>query len=321
MTKSNLLISSASAKVPLVRSAIEASTKLDPDIRVIAGDLDEESITRHIANEFWAMPPTKDENISDILDGCLRRGIHSVLPTRDGELAFWARHSEIFADAGLHIIVSPTEAIERCINKILFAEFGRNNELPVIPTSTNIDDIASDLFVVKEQFGAGSRSLGLRLNFLDAVEHAKKLSRPIFQPYIEGLEISIDAWVDSHGSVKGLVLRRRNQVVNGESRITTTFRDLELEAQAETWIEAYGVKGPVVLQVLVDKSGANHLIELNARFGGASTASIKAGLDSLYWSLLEAQGDDISQYPFVRMTSEVRQIRVPSDIYFYGPDF
>jgi carbamoyl-phosphate synthase large subunit len=108
--------------------------------------------------------------------------------------------------------------------------------------------------------------------------------------------------------------------VNGESRITTTFRDASLESQARQWIEAYGVRGPVVMQVLLDASGAPHIIELNARFGGASTASIQAGLDSLYWSLLEASGADVSPHPFVRSKTEVRQVRIPTDIHVHGSD-
>jgi carbamoyl-phosphate synthase large subunit len=61
------------------------------------------------------------------------------------------------------------------------------------------------------------------------------------------------------------------------------------------------------------------IIECNTRFGGASTASIAAGLDSFYWSLLESSGADVSQAPFLRIPGEVRQVRAPTDTYVYGP--
>lgn len=316
----HLLISSAAAKVPLVRAAMDAAAKLHPDIRVIAGDLHPNALTKHIAHDFWAMPPTRDEHLNTILDGCAQRGIRAILPTRDGELAFWSRHADTFAKAGIQVIVSPSDAIDQCLDKALFADIGRRHRLPVIATSTSIDDIAAGLIVVKERFGAGSRAIGIRLPREAAIAHAQTLEQPIFQPFIEGREISIDAWADAKGVVKGLVLRRRNEVVNGESRITTTFRDEELESQAKQWIEAYGVRGPVVMQVLLDAYGAPHIIELNARFGGASTASIQAGLDSLYWSLLEATGGDVSQHPFLRSETEVRQVRISTDIHVHGSD-
>lgn len=321
MMNRNFLISSAAAKVPLVRAAMDAAAKLHPDFRVIAGDMNPEALTKHIAHDFWAMPPTNDAHLQELLDGCARRDIRTILPTRDGELAFWANHVETFAKAGIRIIVSPSDAIDRCLDKALFAEVGQRHGLSVIPTSASIDDIDATTFVVKERFGAGSRAIGIRLNRNAAVTHANTLDQPIFQPFIEGHEISIDAWVDVKGDVKGLVLRRRDEVVNGESRITTTFQDATLESQAKRWIEAYGVRGPVVMQVLLDASGAGHIIELNARFGGASTASIQAGLDSLYWSLLEATGGDVSQHPFVRSGTEIRQVRIPTDIHVHGSDF
>ena len=62
------------------------------------------------------------------------------------------------------------------------------------------------------------------------------------------------------------------------------------------------------------------MIECNARFGGASTTGIAAGVDSLFWSLLEARGVDVGDYPFIRIAGEIRQVRVPSDIYIHDPD-
>ena len=58
------------------------------------------------------------------------------------------------------------------------------------------------------------------------------------------------------------------------------------------------------------------IIEVNARFGGASTASIAVGLDVWYWSLLDFFGaDDQNQYIFKRLKSDIRQIRHLTDIY------
>ena len=317
MTKINFLISSAASKVPLVRAAMIAAAKLHPQNRVIAGDLNPDAISKHIAHGFWAMPPTRDEHLASILDGCNQYGIRVILPTRDDELTFWARHAVSLTEAGIHVITSPSESINRCLDKAAFTAFGIEKDLPVIPTSTSIEDIHAQLFVVKERFGAGSRSIGIGLDRSAAMAHANNLVNPIFQPFIAGNEISIDAWADRNGVVKGLVLRRRDDIVNGESRITTTFRNTTLEAQAFKWLMAYEVRGPIVMQVLIDAAGAPHIIELNPRFGGASTASIQVGLDSLYWSLLEVIGADLSQHPYIRNSSEVCQVRFPSDIHLW----
>jgi carbamoyl-phosphate synthase large subunit len=67
-----------------------------------------------------------------------------------------------------------------------------------------------------------------------------------------------------------LVLRSRDQVVGGESQVTTTFRDTQIEVTAEKILQILKLKGPVVLQVLIDMKGDLHIIECNTRFGGAS---------------------------------------------------
>lgn len=53
---------------------------------------------------------------------------------------------------------------------------------------------------------------------------------------------------------------------------------------------------------------------MNARFGGASHLSIKAGLDSFYWFFLESSGHNIDVYPFIRNKEELKLIRYPEDL-------
>lgn len=315
-----VLVSSASRKIPLIRAMQHAARCIHPNAEVFAGDLDPNALSSHIATHFWAMPRTTDEAIDDIVQGCRERGITAVLPTRDGELIFWAQHAAAFRAAGVEVIVSAPDGVQRCIDKLEFSHFGRREELPFIPSALFPDDLLADRYVVKERFGAGSRSIGINLDRVSAIDHARNLAQPIFQPYVEGVEISIDAWLDRHHQVKGLVMRRREKVVNGESQVTTTFRDVGLEAEATRVLERLSLRGPVVLQAMVDDANRIHVIECNPRFGGASTTSLAAGLNSLYWSLLEAGGADLTEYPFHRVTGEIRQVRIPTDLYFDGSD-
>ena len=309
-----VLVSSASQKVPLVNAVRHAARKLSPEMRVVAGDLDPQAPARYVADAFWAMPPAADEQLPALIAGCREHGIGVVIPTRDGELQFWARHKTAFQAVGIEVVVSDLTGIEACRDKLAFASFG-------IPAGSSPDEVPAERYVVKERYGSGSKKIGLNLIREAALVHARELENPIFQPFIEGTEISVDAWLDLHHRVKGLVLRRREMIANGESRVTATFRDQTLAQTAAAVLTALKLRGPVVLQLLVDKAGKAHIIECNPRFGGASTAGIAAGLDPFYWSLLEAQGEDVSAYPFCRIPNEVRQVRVPADIYFYGPDF
>lgn len=312
-----VLVTSAAHKVPLLRAVADAARRLNPASVVIAGDVREDVTSRWVADEFWRMPRLDAVPPDALLAECLGRGIDVVVPTRDGELPFWADAAERFRAGGVHVLVAPKAGVERCLDKLAFAELGVRDGFPVIPAALRIDDVAGPRYVVKERYGAGSRRIGLDLDRAAAIAHAATLAAPIFQPFVTGQEISVDSWSDATGRVKGAVLRRRETVVHGESWITGTFRDPAVERAAVRLLEHLRLRGPAVLQAMLGADGQLHVIECNCRFGGASTAGIAAGLDPFYWSIIEALGGDVAALPFQRIPGEVRQVRVTEDLHFH----
>ena len=310
-----LLISSSSAKTPLVFSAINAVKKVSAASEVIAGDINPNAVTQYVADKFWVMPETIQENFEIISKYCQVMGINFVLPTRDGELLFWAENASKFKSVGVHVIVSPVEGVELLMDKLMFSKKCLQMGIPAIESFLRPDCQSGKSWVVKERFGSGSKSLGLNLSKTEAIKRAKKLLHPIFQPYVVGLEISVDAYLNADNSIKGLALRYREMVNNGESQVTRTFRDSNLETRFKSILEMLGLRGPIVLQALIDPKGNIHIIECNARFGGASTAGIAVGVDSIYWAILDGLGASLIDYPFLRSSVEVKQVRIKSDIY------
>lgn len=296
----------------------EAARRVHPDARVIAGDLDPEAPARYVADGFWKMPRISDADLPALISGCHERNVAVVLPTRDAELVFWARHRTTLSEAGISVIVSDANAVERCLDKLAFARFGVEAGLPVINTDTAPENVGSGPYVVKERYGAGAHAIGLDLSLDAARNHAKTLQAPIYQAFVSGPEVSIDGWVGPDGMVAGVLLRRRDRVIGGESQITTTFRSETLECEAVRALEALGLRGPVMLQAIVINDSLR-IIECNPRFGGASTAAIAAGLDVLYWSLVEAFGQGPAP-AFKRIAGEVRQVRLPVDLVLHDPD-
>lgn len=315
----SVLMTSAGSKIPLLRALRDAAQRIDPDATIVAGDIDPDAASRCLADSFWRMPELETLDLETIISECRRRDVRTILPTRDGELAFWAGARPALEAAGISVIVSRPEGVALCLDKLAFAEWGKAAGLPVIPAARQPGSLADPSLVVKERFGAGSRSIGIGLSPSDARRHATGLADPLFQPLVTGLEISIDAWLTSAGAVHGLVLRRRDRVVNGESQTTTTFRDAKLEAQAANVLERLGPSGPVVMQAIVGETGLA-VIEVNARFGGASTASLSVGLDMLYWSLFERAWPDAPLPAFDRRQGDIQQVRVSEDIVIRDPD-
>lgn len=309
----SVLVTSISKKVPLLQAVRNATEKLGHFKSLFGCDTNKNCIGQYAVDTFWNCPKLKEIKLEDFVDYCNDNKIKALIPTRDGELHFFAQNKDVFKRNGIHVMVSASEVVQICLDKLLFAKKLKEANFISIQTTENIDDIKTDLFVVKERFGAGSDQIGLRLNKREAIEHGKKLASPIYQPFLEGQEYSVDVYRSQSGKVMGCVVRERNLVIDGESHVTTTVSFPELEKIAHDLSCDLGLEGHAIFQVILDKQGQSHVIECNPRFGGASTASLAVGLDSFYWFLLEASGQSIDEYAFFRSKKEIRQVRHAAD--------
>lgn len=312
----NVLVTSIAKKVPLLQAVRKAMLKHGSGGKLFGGDGDDNVIGSHFVDMFWKMPRTEDENLTKIIKYCTRNKITDVIPTRDGELKFWAKHKKTLKVSGINVMVSGQDAIAQTLDKLVFYKICTDFGFPAIETSERIDGLKKTAghYVVKERFGAGSRSLALGLTFVEAAAHIAKLETPIVQPHINGKEYSVDVYVAKNGTVKGAVVRERNVVFEGESQITTTVSDKKLERLCSDLAHALRLYGHAVFQVLKDANGKYHIIECNARFGGASTLALATGLDSFYWFLLESDGGDLDTVPHVTTVPGVRQVRHSHDV-------
>jgi carbamoyl-phosphate synthase large subunit len=317
----SILITSASKKIGLVKSVKVAAKKISDKILVYTGDLNKSSISKYFADGFYEMPKTVDSNKVDILSWCKKNNVNAIIPTRDGELLFWSSWKNELLAHGISVMVPDYESVNTCLDKLIFFEKSINDGLPIINTSLEIEKIKAESFVVKERYGAGSFSIAINVDKDTAKTHAYSLENPIFQPYVSGKEISVDAYISKTRKVKGLITRHRELIENGESVITKTFFDDELNKILIPFIEKLNLYGHVILQLLIDESNSINIIECNSRFGGASTLSIKAGLDSFYWFINEANDINIDDYPFQIKKQSITQIRFPQDIYLYDSSF
>ena len=265
------------------------------------------------------MPETIDKNLNEIVEYCLENNIQFIIPTRDQELLFWSRHKSYLKSNNIHVFVSSKEVLNICLDKIKFYNFCKKNNFHTIESSLNIDEINSDFYVVKERFGSGSNNIGINLNRIDALEFSNRMEVPIFQPYIESKEISVDSWISKNGYIPGVSMRTRSIIVKGESKLTSTFKNKFFEEQINSIISKLSIKGPLVIQAFIDKNKLI-FIECNPRIGGASTISIKNGLNIFLWSIIEIL--DPSYRPkLIENYSVITQLRTENDIYYYDSNF
>ena len=278
---------------------------------IIGADCSTPCIGSFFVDKFWQMPPLEELTPKKLLDECHEREIRAIIPSRDGELAFFAKNRDLFIKNGIALMVSPASAVEICFDKVRFWDFCRKYRLPGIPTSTEIEEIEANSYVVKEQFGAGSHQIGINLTKSKAKAWAKNLNNPIFQPYIQGKEYSVDLYRNLK-TVQGTVARSRDYVVRGESQITSSAKEPALEQLSSKLADKLKLYGHSVIQLFKNEAGQCSLIECNPRFGGASSLSIAMGLNSFVWFFQECLGQPLP--PFVRSIEEKQQVRYPNDL-------
>jgi carbamoyl-phosphate synthase large subunit len=274
----NILITSAAAKVLLVRAFQEAVWPYGG--RVFACDAKPESAALFAADEAAVVPRLGDAAFADALAAlCAERKIALVVPTRDGELEALAALAPRLAAAGTRMLTAPEETLRRCRDKRLFNAFCLDHGYPVAKVFSDGEVPPFPVFV-RPRAGAGGR--GARRIDDEAAWNAlgEACRDMVVQAAIEAPEYTVDTLLDLDGRPLQAVARRRLQVKAGEA-VKSRVEDLpDLAAAALDLCARLGCIGHNVVQAFHTPQEGARFIEVNPRFGGASNLSIKAGLGS-----------------------------------------
>ena len=290
-----ILFTSLSRKVSLFEAVLNQARSYHPEAELVGGDCDPDCAGRARVEQFVETPPLDEISKEDFVAFCQAGGFTHVIPTRDGELAYFAEALPVLREHGLDAMVSPPTAVEACLDKMLFANKVAKLGFPAIPAFEDPGPLDENRATVKERRGQSSRQIHLDLTKEEAVERAGSLQDPIFQPHIVGRELSADLYVDREGRAHGPILRWRDLVVDGESKVTTTFRKAEWERDLGELASLIGLRGHGLAQAIVDKELQLHILEINPRLGGASPLSLACGLKSIEWFLQESAGNDLGE--------------------------
>ena len=274
----NILITSASSKVLLVKEFILAAKK--HGIKVYTSDLTS-CAAGFFGDGHFILPRLKEEARfeDEILDLCMKNNIGLIVPTRDEDLIYFSIAKTRFKENGIEVLVANEKSIDTCIDKRKFYTFLTENKMSPIPilSPPEIKDCDFPIFV-RPTIGSGGRGCFLAKKLRDIEE--LDFEQYLFHPYISAKEYSIDVLMDLDGKAALQSVCRERIIVNsGESKISKITRIKEVETISENICSKLELVGHNVIQVFYN-DGNIMVIEANARFGGASNLSIKAGLDS-----------------------------------------
>ena len=118
----NILITSISKKVPLISSFRKAIHRIGFKSEIYGGDYDYNVIAKYFVDQFWEMPSIDKLIVDDVINYCKEKNINGIIPTRDGELLFWAKNKNRLAEENIHVMISDYNVIKTCNDKLLFFE-------------------------------------------------------------------------------------------------------------------------------------------------------------------------------------------------------
>jgi carbamoyl-phosphate synthase large subunit len=286
----NILITSASRKVLLVRAFKDAAARVGEG-RVVAADISPLAAALYEADAARIIPRSDDPGFADaLLRICEADRVGLVVPTRDEELPILAAVRERFADTGTLVLVSSPDAVDRCRDK---ARFGAAVRDAGLETPTVYADAGATRYpaFVKPRWGKGGRGAAKVANAEELAAALDGLEEEaLIQAFVDAPEFTIDVFVDLEGRPISCVPRERIAVVAGESIIGRTVRDPELSAAALRLCTSIGLVGHLTVQAFRSPGGVS-FIEINPRYGGAANLGFEAGAPTPEYAIRMARGE------------------------------
>ena len=291
----NVFISSASRKVALVQSFVDAVAQLPMKGKVYAADVNPLSAALYTKAEPVISPKSNDPNYAAwLLEFCKQNEIRLIIPTRDEELELFAQLSPRFKKEGILINISSPETVNTCNDKRKFYDYCNANGFPVPTVYSSQSTITFPCFI-KGRFGKGAR-------FAFKIEDAAQLNafssiagETIISEFVDWREYTVDYFADFKGTPISVVPRLRVSTFGGESFVGCTESNKTIIEAAINLGSRLPLFGHNTIQLFYEpKSQEIKFIEINPRFGGGAALGIAAGADTPAYLLQCAANQTVS---------------------------
>ncbi len=289
----NILITSAGRRVSLVKIFQETLKRFNKRGKVFAADMNPFlSSACYIADEFTKVPRVTDENyIPFLLDYCLKKDVSIVVPTIDTELSKLAYAKRNFLKHNILIAISSSGICNTFYLKESTGKFFVENGFNTPKLIENLEKCSYPVFA---KLNNSSSSIGAQVVY--SPEIAKELCKKgnyIFQEYIEGIEFTVDVFIDSKSNIISIVPRERIEVRAGEVSKGKTVKDKKIMATIKKFCEKLaGAYGCLTIQVFKSRDKVV-FIEVNPRFGGGYPLSYFAGANFADYLIRDYLGEEL----------------------------
>lgn len=307
----NLLFTSVGRRVELLQQFRAAANRLGIRLCILGAEISYSAPALCYCDKTVIVPRiSNDQYIPTLIDICISEHVDLVIPTIDTDLLKLASSKKEFDNIGTRVLISRPDKIKLCRDKRFTGDYFRSLGLDS-PTTVDSVESYTGPFPAFIKPADGSSSVGAyRVNNIAELRfHASMLSNYIIQPFVSGIEYTVDVFCDFDGDPVYITPRIRQAVRSGEVLRTMIDHQKSIENDMLRLVGDYKPCGPITVQLIRDIEGVNHYIEINPRFGGGAPLSMKAGADAAeallrlmcdeklcYSSCAASNGDVYSRY-------------------------
>jgi len=266
--------------------------ELDLPGRIVGTDVcPERAPAAHLVDKCYRVPHCDHPRFVDEVFQIARgEGVRLIVPTIDPELRVYARNRLWFLDKEIAVAISHPDTIDIACDKQKTNQWLVENGFPTVRQASpeavlvNKSQWAFPL-IMKPRFGSASRGVTTITSSSVLEPHAHNESAFIVQEIAQGMEYTINVFVEN-GRCLCAVPHRRIEARGGEVSKGQTSKNRNLINLATEIMERLpGAGGALNIQCFVDNQGTSKVIELNARFGGGFPLANRAGAKFPRWML------------------------------------
>lgn len=301
-----ILFTSVGRRVELLQAFRYAADKTGIDLEIYGTDVTETAPALQFCDHTIIVPRIREAlYIPTLQKVCEEEIIDALIPTIDTDLLLLSQHKSEFGRT--RVVISSEDKVAICRDKRFTADYfhsvGLNSPSPVDDWEKY--DAGYPAFI-KPKDGSSS-VFAYKVNNENELKcYATLVPDYIVQPFISGIEYTVDIFCDFDGNPIFITPRIRQAVRAGEVLKTVIRQDETIIAEMKRLVAAFKPCGQITVQLIQQKdTGDNYYIEINPRFGGGAPLTIKAGADSAEMMLRLLNGEQIGYMEFAAKDGSV----------------
>lgn len=283
----NLLILSPGRRVEIVEFFKETFHK--DNRKVYTLDMSPYAPALYSGDEFFCI--NKDFNhldkyIDEIINICRNHNITSILTLIDPELVLLSQNKTRFQVNGIKLILSDLSFINKTFDKYNFYQSYKDT-IKLVET-VDCHKKALDKINQKEwkfplfaKLRNGSASIGIKkIDSVEDVNSIKEIPDYIYQPFIDGIELGVDAYFDMiTGELVSIFMKKKIAMRAGETDKALSYKSEKVLNEIKKLVNIGGLFGPIDIDVFIDKNENVFINEINPRFGGGHPHAYGCGIN------------------------------------------